>query len=282
MTAIAERPRPAKRARLAERPRFLIGGKTPRRLPKGLSHLSGRKRIYEAMAEAPAAECWIVSDRKSIEDLLAAAVQLRAWQGARRHRLGNLAFLEMPPLSSLAPAEAMFTRVAWADSWLPLFQLLEVLAAPNRQDLIIGGTVDPHSRTLTVYRGNFSQVTVPLSIFKPSGDGTEPNPEDFGILEYGQGIRLGNYESSAYAIFYEGDPAYRKQLRARRRDEDKTFGASLRRLRIQRGLFQRDFAPLAARTIARIENNKVGKPHGKTLSIIASRLNVEPDAIETY
>jgi hypothetical protein len=285
MTALAEHSRP-KRRRLAERPRYLIGREIPARLRvKGLSHLSSRKMIHAAMATDPVAEWWVVSDREFIKDLLAEAVQRQAWLGARSLRLGNLAFLESPPLSSLPPAEAMFNSVAWAEArecWLGLSQMMEVLAAPNRHDLIIGGMVDPYSQTLTVYRGDFGRVTVPLSIFKPSGDTTVPNPKDFGVLEYGHGIRLGSYESSADAIFYEGDPAYRKALKDRRRDEDKTFGACLRRLRIQRRLLQTDFSPLAARTIARIENNQVGKPHGKSLSIIASRLRVEPDAIETY
>ena len=93
---------------------------------------------------------------------------------------------------------------------------------------------------------------------------------------------FGSYESSADAIFYEGDPAYRKELKARRRAQDKTFRASLRWLRLQGGLHQTDFSPIAGRTIARIENNQVGKPHGETLSIIARRLDVDPDAIKTY
>jgi hypothetical protein len=286
MTALTEGSRPAQRRRLAERPRFLIARELPARLKlKRLSHLSSRKMIHVAMTTTPLAEWWVVSDREFIKDLLEEAVQRRSWLSARNLRLGHLALLEPPPLSCLPPAEAMFNSVAWADArecWLPLPEMMEVLAAPNRHDLIIGGMVDHHSQTLTVYRGDFGRVTVPLSIFKPSGDGTVPNPKDFGVSDYGHGIRLGSYESSADAIFYEGDPAYRKALRARRRNEEKTFGACLRRLRIQRRLLQTDFRPLAARTIARIENNKVGKPHGKTLSIIASRLDVDPDAIEMY
>ncbi len=43
-----------------------------------------------------------------------------------------------------------------------------------------------------------------------------------------------------------------------------------------------DFAPLSAKTIARIERNEVEKPHGETLRIIAKRLNVDPEEIETY
>src|SRR5260370_25088933 len=284
MTGLVLGARRERRGQLAERRRFFIGRETQVELRKlkGISHLSGQKMIHEAMTKVRGVDCWIVSDRKSIDDLLAAAVQLRAWLGGRRRPLGNLAFLKLPPLASLAAAKTIFNRVAWAEHWLPLAQLAEVLDAPNRQDLIIGGMVDAQSQTLTVYRGDFRPVTVPLSIFKPSGDGPEPDFDRFSIGEFGHTVCFGDYESSADAIFYEGDPAYRKARKERRRDEDKTFGACLRRLRLQSRLPQTDFAPLAARTIARIENGKIGKLQGKTLSIIARRLGVNPEAIETY
>jgi DNA-binding Xre family transcriptional regulator len=45
-----------------------------------------------------------------------------------------------------------------------------------------------------------------------------------------------------------------------------------------------DFAPLSAKTIARIEQGKVDPDHLRpsTLSIIAKRLAVEPGDIKTY
>ena len=39
---------------------------------------------------------------------------------------------------------------------------------------------------------------------------------------------------------------------------------------------------VTAKTIARIERSEVGKPHGKTLQIIAQRLGVNADQIESY
>ena len=71
---------------------------------------------------------------------------------------------------------------------------------------------------------------------------------------------------------------YRRRLRA----EEKTFGASLRRLRVLRGLRQNDFAPLPAKTIARVERGEVAKPHGQTLGRIAERLGVAAGEIESY
>ena len=39
---------------------------------------------------------------------------------------------------------------------------------------------------------------------------------------------------------------------------------------------------LSPKTIARIERSEVGKPHGKTLRVIARRLGVDPDEIESF
>jgi hypothetical protein len=142
--------------------------------------------------------------------------------------------------------------------------------------------VDRSAGTLTLYRGDFSRLTVPLSIFKPTGTGTEIDPSDFEVIDSGHAVRLGAYEAAADAIFYECDPEYRKRYRRRLRAEEKTFGASLRRLRVLRGLRQGDFAPLSAKTVARIERGEVDKPHGQTLSRIADRLGVTPEDIESY
>jgi transcriptional regulator with XRE-family HTH domain len=71
-------------------------------------------------------------------------------------------------------------------------------------------------------------------------------------------------------------------LNKERRLNERTFGAALRRLRLQRGLKQGDFIPLTAKTIARIERSEVRKPHGKTLQIIAQRLGVHAEQIESY
>jgi hypothetical protein len=42
------------------------------------------------------------------------------------------------------------------------------------------------------------------------------------------------------------------------------------------------FAPLAAKTIARIERNEIASPRGRSLEIIARKLGVSADQIETY
>ena len=80
-------------------------------------------------------------------------------------------------------------------------------------------------------------------------------------------------------MFDECDAAYRKRARQKLRAEEKTFGASLR---VLRGLRQRDFAPLTAKTVARIERGEVATPHERTMERLAHRLGVEAGEIETY
>jgi hypothetical protein len=107
-------------------------------------------------------------------------------------------------------------------------------------------------------------------------------PFRLGFTDCGNTVRLGEYEAAADAILYEADPEYRSRLRAKRREEDRSFGACLRRLRLQRGLLQGDFGDVTAKTIARIERGETAAPHGKTLAFIAARLQVEPDDIMSY
>ena len=54
------------------------------------------------------------------------------------------------------------------------------------------------------------------------------------------------------------------------------------RLRKQRQMKRSDFAPISLKEIARLERNEVGKPHAKTLGVLATRLDVSPEEIESY
>ena len=130
-------------------------------------------------------------------------------------------------------------------------------------------------------RGNFDHITVPLSIFRPSGT-SKPEFRRFELDDYGHTVRFGEYEASAHFILYEADPDYRKRMNARRRAEEKGFGPSLRRLRIQKGISQDDFPGVNAKTISRIERGEVEKPHDATLTVIAKTLGVDPDEVGSY
>ena len=75
---------------------------------------------------------------------------------------------------------------------------------------------------------------------------------------------------------------YRRRKAKERLKSEQSLGASIRRLRKQRGLRREDFKPLAAKTIARIEQGIVKSVHKRTLKTIARVLGVEPEEIETY
>jgi hypothetical protein len=64
--------------------------------------------------------------------------------------------------------------------------------------------------------------------------------------------------------------------------KDASFGGSLRRLRLQKGISRSDFAPLSSKTIARVERGEVEVPHGDTLEAIARRLGVPAAEIGSY
>jgi hypothetical protein len=193
--------------------------------------------------------------------------------------------LHTPRTESIQPLDDLFDPFVWSTgnfSFLPLDELAEVVENERRADLFIGGYADPRTETLTLVRGDLRRLSVPVSLFGPSGTGEKPDPFRLEIADCGNTIRLGDYEAAADAILYEADPDYRSRLLAKRRAEEKTFGASLRRLRLQRGLKQSDFKDVSAKTIARIERGETDAPHGQTLATIAERLQVEPNEITCY
>jgi hypothetical protein len=97
---------------------------------------------------------------------------------------------------------------------LPSQELAEVLGSENRHDLFIGGFVDPETATLILHRGDLERLAVPLSIFKPSGRGPDPDPSALRFTDHGQTVCLGDYEAASDAILYEVDPEYRHRVSA--------------------------------------------------------------------
>jgi len=225
---------------------------------------------------------WICSQLEKAELLLRAALQ----NVRNRVHLGDLVLLQPPQVESIPPLQALFRRVVGSVrsfKMLPPDELFEALKSSEEEsrNLFIGGSVDPVSETLTLTRGNLDTVVVPFSMFRPSGVAT-PDWGDFEVTGYGNTIRLGTFEASADGILYEVDAAYRKRLNQKRRAEEKGFGASLRRLRIQRRLGRGQFQSISAKTIARIERGETEKPRGKTLKTLADVLNVAPEQIESF
>ena len=241
--------------------------------------VSSRQSVGKALKHANKHALWI-SDEKSLTDILLQAV------ACHPRAIGNMVLLHRPTLASIPVLAQCFKHLAFAmdDGFLPPEELAEVLVAANKAELFIGGVIDPDSATMTLWRGNVEPLTVPFTAFPPSGDGIVPDFSAFAVTDYGHSVRLGAYEAATDALLYECDPAYRRRIGRARRQEERSFGASLRRLRKQRGIHRADFAPLSPKTIARIEEGAVDprRIHPRTLSIIAHRLAVEPCDIETY
>jgi DNA-binding Xre family transcriptional regulator len=251
---------------------------------QGVVFCQDREDIGKTMKELKSRSCWISCKRSGTDDLL----RKMQMSQHRRGRIFGLVNLESPRPESIDGLCSHFRRlvgIAPKSALLPMEELLDVLSAPIQEvtDVFIAGVVDMESETLTLTRANLRTITVPFSMFTASGKGVEPDFTQLSIIDYGHTVRLGQYEASSDSILYEIEPEYRRKIRKRRIAEEKTFGASLRRLRIQKKLSRKDFEPLlSAKTVARIERGEVEKPHGETLQKIADRLEIEPEDIETY
>jgi len=204
--------------------------------------------------------------------------------GQKVQRFDRLLTMETPRAGSVPALQGVFGQVIGVGGyrWLPVEELITVITGKDAANRFIGEAADSESRTLALVRGDCQTVVVPFSLFEETADGAKP---DFGALsftDYGHTVVLGEYEASADAILYEIDEEYRRKLNKERQNSEKSFGTSLRRLRIQRRLRRSDFAPLAEKSIARIERNEIGKPHGQSLKIIAQRLGIHVEQIEIY
>lgn len=239
-----------------------------------------RAEIAAAVAN-PAKQVTWISFTPALTDIL-----LEKTLDARIDLCGSRLITLTPPRSESIPAlfglfHPVFGLVEGFQS-LPKEELVEAITREDAPSRFIGGSIDHTARTLTLLRGDITAVVGPFSLFKPSGDGNAPDFTRLGLTDYGRTISLGDYEASADGVLYEIDPAYRRSLTKWRRQSERTFGASLMRLRKQRELKRSDFEPVSSKEIARLERNEVVKPHAKTLDVIAGKLGVRADEIDSF
>lgn len=197
----------------------------------------------------------------------------------------RLLLIGSPKAPERAFLRAVFESVVVPDDELQVLaldELFDVLGSGHRANLFVGGAVAPAAKSLVLIRGDLTSLVVPFSWFVARPNGPKPDFASFEVIDSGQTIKLGDYEAAADAVLYELDPEFRRQERKRRASQDKSFGAALRRLRLQRGLGRDDFPGLSAKTIARIERGDVKEPHGETLAAIAQQLGVKPEEIGTF
>ena len=250
----------------------------------GLTTASSARDIA-AVYDRPAKRItWVSFGPESTHRLLSSKLR----QKGRRMGMVESLLTIIPPPPESVPALRGFFNILIGDSpsvrWLPEVEHAAVLLAPeeDKAELFFAVAVDPRSRSVTLYRADLTVFSIPFSLFQPSGDGTRPDFSRPRVTDYGRTVVFGEYEAAGDAILYETDAEYRKKLHVQRRETERSFGASLRRLRMQRRLTQSDFPGVTAKTVARIERGEVGKPHGKTLKILADTLGVNADEIETY
>jgi DNA-binding XRE family transcriptional regulator len=243
---------------------------------------SSQGSIVEAAGQADKGSIWISETTKRTVDLENA---LYKFYGAKH---GKVKFGKLFTMGEINPnsqslLSGWFDRIYVTTSALPKEELAEVLVLPEdiRKDLFIGGRVIRRNRLIVLVRGDMSTLVVPFSMFSPSPT-ARPNFRDFGIGDYGNTLRFGNYESTADVVLWEMDADYRKRTKDKAKQSATGLGPALRRLRIQRGLSQSDFGNISRKTISRVENGEIEKPQKNTLETIARRLNVKPEEIESY
>lgn len=260
---------------------FLVMNQTMGRkqFPSAISKvITSVEDLKTSMAVATKYSLWICHDKYLTLSLLRSV----SWPSPS---LGDAVFLHSMLPQSLPTVANCFTRFAYLAraGFLPITELTDALCAVNKADLFIGGTVDHDSKTVTFWRGNFQTITVSMTSFEKSGDGTVPDFSKLLITDGGQSVQLGKYEAAVSAILYEFDPEYRRRIGKLRERNEQSFGASLRRLRKQKGLKRDDFSPnISSKTIARIELGHVTQIRPKTLGLLAKRLGVKVEEIGQF
>jgi len=257
---------------------FAIGSprKTKSKKP-GTPRLSTVEEIHEAARKRQTA-VWFVQDKPGLDLLLTSKLELLDGQ----HRLLAVAHVEESRRLLLG---ALFQKVLIPDGgirMLPREELTEVLESHDAGDLVVAVAPDERDQTLILYRGDLQPLLVPFAWFTSEVEAPKPAFDDVAVTDYGQTIRLGEYEAAVDAILYEFDRDYRRRIRKNEIRDDRSLGGSIRRLRIQRNVRRDDFPGVSDKEIARIERGEVPNPHPKTRAIIAKRLGVAVNELDSF
>lgn len=239
--------------------------------------LESDEDVLRGFAESPKDSVWVTRGTSSLRALAREAVQATG-----ERRLIVLTAMEETTHHVLT---TWFRYVVAGKDGITLLErseLVEVLHAPNRGELFVGGAFDHKERVVILYRGTVEPLVVPLDWFRGRHDGPRPDFDRFRVVDYGHTVRLGEFEVASDAILYEFDEDYRKNAKKRFVDADPSLGGALRRLRLQKGLSRADFAPIPIRTIARIERGEVLKPQSSTMRRMAERLRVPVESLPSY
>lgn len=217
-------------------------------------------------------------------DLMRAAAQLRTRRPHRLLLLERAELIDRAMGARLNALSDLFQTVVRPDpkTCLSSAELVDVLASPKARDLAIAATYDPAAQALYVLRGSLETIVLPERAFSSFGAGPKPDFTALRVEDGGQTLQAGDYEAAFDALLYEHDLDFRRRLKQKRRASEQSLGASVRRLRLQRGLRHSDFVEISAKEIARIECGDVKMPRGETLKLIAKRLEVPVKDLEDY
>lgn len=83
---------------------------------------------------------------------------------------------------------------------LPEEQIIEVLKEDNPDNYIVGVRVPQRKNGVTIWLGTGRKVLVPFSFFTTNGIGTTPDFDDIEPTDWGQALRLGDYEVAVTTI----------------------------------------------------------------------------------
>lgn len=74
------------------------------------------------------------------------------------------------------------------------------MVSDERAERIVCGQIDLVNKCFKFVTGDGTFIYGPLSMFKPSGDGTTPDYEKFKITDYGNTVAFGDYEVAAEVL----------------------------------------------------------------------------------
>lgn len=225
---------------------------------------------------------FILEDPTLLTEVLSSITVLKLQKQIKLHT--NLIIIGEAAQNKNAILSSLFKKVVFNHQkhQINLDEMYDILNGENSEDYVIQGHVDTENNFLTLTRGNLETLIVPFSAFTVNGSGVKPNFNKFSIEDFGQTLKFGDYEAALDSVLYEFDSNYRKKINKERASTDKTLGACLRRIRIQKNLLQSDFPNVSGKDIRRIELGETKNPHKSTLEKIAKTLGISVDEIYEY
>ena len=242
----------------------------------GANVLTSRADVADAVQRRSSANSlWI-----ALHELSAQWLAYALANSSNPVRGGLLAMKEVPPELATLFADRFDKIALKPHSLLPITEIYTIFLRKDRDEFCIGATIDQSAEAIICVRGDLTVITVPLSFFESSSDAI-PDFNDFEVIDHGRTLRFGKYQAAFSDLLYERDRDYRRRLNKMREASDRSFSASMRRLRKQRKLRLSDFGALE-KEVARIERGEVKRPRKETVARIAKVLGVPPDQIAEY